>query len=113
MPEDEWLDIAAAAERHDCSPKTVRRWISQGALLARSEKVSGRDGRSVTKYLIRVADLNDAFGWTAQEEHVRKIRATAVPFTDEQKIAIRKVFLEHLLEREAKRKLARGDGTTT
>jgi hypothetical protein len=36
-----------------------------------------------------------------------------VPFTDEQKIAIRKVFLEHLLEREAKRKLARGDGTTT
>ncbi|MBB3036285.1 hypothetical protein [Hoyosella altamirensis] len=111
MPDDEWLDVATAAERHRCSTQTIRRRIRQGVLPARTEKVRRRDGRPVIKTLIRVSDLNDAFGWTAQAEHVRKIRATARPLTDEQKVAIRNVFLEHLLEREAKRRSARTDGT--
>ncbi|MGO2312775.1 MAG: hypothetical protein ACTIOA_07910 [Brachybacterium tyrofermentans] len=45
-------------------------------------------------------------------QHVRKIRATAQPLTDEQKAALEKVFLEHLLEREAKRKTPEAVGTT-
>lgn len=112
MLDDDWLDVAAAAERHDCSTKTMRRRIRQGDLPARTEKVSGRDGRPVIKTLIRVSDLNDEFGWTARDANVRRIRESAPPWSDEQKIAIRKVFLEHLLEREAKRSDARTDGTS-
>ncbi|QOT16822.1 hypothetical protein [Paenarthrobacter sp. YJN-5] len=109
MSDDEWLDVAAAAERHSCSTKTIWRHIRQGSLPACTGKVSGRDGRPVLKTLIRVADLDDAFGRTAQEDHVRKIRASAPPLTVEQKIAIRDVFLEHLLEREAKQVSSRSD----
>lgn len=110
MPEDEWLDVVAAAERHDCSTQTIWRRIRQGVLPPRSEKTAGRDGRPVIKSLIRVSDLNDAFGRTAQEEHVRRIRATAPPLSDAQKRAIAKVFLEHLQEREAKRETASAGG---
>jgi len=109
MSEDEWVDVVAAAGRHDCSPQTIWRRIRQGVLPARKEKVSGRHGRPVVKTLIRVADLNDAFGWTAREEHVRRIRASARPLTAEQKIAIRKVFFDHLLEREARRIVGIGE----
>ncbi|MGN0094815.1 MAG: hypothetical protein ACI38U_02015 [Corynebacterium sp.] len=103
MPDDEWLDVSAAAERHDCSSKTIRRYVKQGVLPARTDKMSGRDGRPVIKTSIRVSDLNDVFGWTARDEHVRKIRESVRPFSQEQAAAIRQVFLEHLLEREAKR----------
>lgn len=84
----------------------------QGSLPARTEKVSGRDGRPVIKTLIRASALDDASGWTAREDHVRKIRASAPPMTDEQKVVIRNVFLDHLLEREAKGRSPRTDGTT-
>ena len=80
MPDDGWLDVAAAAERHDRSTKTIRRYIKQGVLPARTEKVGGRDGRPVVKTLIRVSDLNDVFGWTARDENVRKIRESASPW---------------------------------
>lgn len=112
MPEEEWIDVAAAAERYHCSTQTIRRWAMLGELAARRERSIGRDGRWVIKTWIRVSDLDDVFGSAAHDEHVRKIRATAQPFTVEQKVALRKVFLEHLLEREAKRKRARtGDVT--
>lgn len=110
MSKEDWLDVAAAAERHDCSTKTIRRRIEQRRLPARTEKVTGRDGRPVIKTLIRVSDLDDSFGRTDQEAHVRKIRASAQPLTVEQKVAIRDVLLEHLLEREEKRKRAGTDG---
>lgn len=113
MSNEEWLDVAAAAERHECSTKTVRRRIEQGRLPARTEKVTGRDGRPVLKTLIRVSDLDDVFGPTAQEAHVRRIRASAQPLQFEQKVAIRDVFLEHLLEREEKRKRAGTGGVPT
>lgn len=100
MPEDEWLDVVSAAEHHDCSTKTIWRRINQGVLPACTEKVSGRDGRPVIKTMIRVSDLNDVFGWTAHDEHVRKIREAATPLTAEQKEAILNVCLEHLLDRE-------------
>ena len=113
MPTDEWIDVVAAAERHRCSAQTVRRRISQGLLPARKEMVSGRDGRPVVKTLIRIADLNDVFGWTAHDEHVRRIRESAPPFSEEQKADIQHVFLEHLLERAAKRRDAgAADGTS-
>ena len=112
MPEEEWIDIAAAAERHHCSTQTIRRRIKQGALAARKEGSTGRDGRWVLKTWVRVSDLDDVFRPTAHEEHVRKIRATAQPFTDEQKAALEKVFLDHLIEREAKRAKARNVSTT-
>lgn len=106
MSKEEWLDIAAAAERHECSTKTIRRRIKNGTLPAQTEKIDGRDGRPVLKTMIRVSDLEDVFGRTAQEDHVRRIRALAPPLTVEQKVAIRDVFLEHLLERDEKRKRA-------
>lgn len=98
MPEAEWLDVAAAAERHRCSTKTIWRRIREGVLPVRTEKISGGDGRPVNKVLIRVSDLNDAFGWTTRKAHVQKIRESAKPLTTEQKAAIGKVFLDHLRE---------------
>lgn len=70
--------------------KTIWRRIAQGGLAALTEKVSGRDRRPVIKTLIRVGDLNGAFGWTVREEHVQRIRASAPPLTVEQKVAIRR-----------------------
>lgn len=72
----------------------------------------------MVKSLIRVGDLDDVFGWTAHDEHVRKIRESAPPLTEEQATAIRKVFLDYLSEREAWRRRpggARGvtDATST
>lgn len=103
MPEDESIDVAAAANRHRCSTQTIWRRIGQGILPAHKEKVSGRDGRPVVKTLVRVADLNNTFGWNVHDEHVRRTRASARPLTVEQKVALRDVLLEHLLEREAKK----------
>ncbi len=111
MPEEEWIDVAAAAERYHCSTSKIRRWVKQGELEMRLTS-SDIDGRWVFTTWVRVRDLDDVSGVTARKEHVRKIRATAQPLTDEQKRAIRKVFLAHLLEREAKRKRARIGGAT-
>lgn len=101
VSEGEWIDVAAAAERQKCSAKSIRRQVKDGHLTARKEKSSGRDGRQVIKTWIRASDLGDAFGDTARDEHVRKIRASARPLTAGQKIAIRNVFLEHFRERES------------
>ena len=113
MPEVEWIDVAAAAERHSCSTQTIWRRIKQGSLPAHTAKVAGRDGRPVIKTLIRVADLNDVFGWTAREEHVRKIRESAPPLSAEQKRDIGRVFLEHLRERDAERRRSGESGYLT
>ena len=112
MPEEEWLDVAAAAELHRCSTKTIWRRIWQGVLPARTEKVNGRDGRLVIKTLIRVSDLNDALGCTAQDEYVRKVREAAPPLTAEEVSDIGKVLLEHLLDRDAKRRSSSGVGSS-
>lgn len=113
MPEEEWIDVAAAAERYHCSTSKIRRWIKQGEVEMRLETSIDADGRWVFTTWLRVRDLDDVSGVTAHKEHVRKIRATAQPLTDEQKVALRKVFLAHLLAREAKRKQARGRGAKT
>lgn len=110
ISEEEWVDIVEAASRFGCSSQAVRRRIKDGTLTSRKRQRSVKNGRSVTKFLIRVSDLNDEFGSTAREAHVRKIRATARPLTDDQKNALRKVLLAHLLEREEKRKRARLGG---
>ncbi|MDN5741930.1 MAG: hypothetical protein L0H71_04335 [Yaniella sp.] len=76
--------------------------------------MSGRDGPPVIKTLIRVSDLNDAFEWTAHEQHVRRIRDAAPPLTDEQATAIRKVLMDHLRERDAMRRRRPGEpGSST
>lgn len=113
MSEDEWIDVAAAAERHDCSTKTIWRLVRQGDLPARTEKVSGRDGRPVIKTLIRVSDLNDAFGRTAHDEHVQMVREAAPPLTHEQVTVIGEVLLDHLRDRDAKRGSSGGAGSST
>lgn len=66
--------------------------------------MNGSDGRPVIKTLIRVAALNDVFGWTAHEEHVRTIRESAPPLTVAQKAVIGEVLLDHLRERDARRR---------
>jgi len=110
MFDDEWIDAAAAAERHHCSTQTIRRRIREGSLPARTAKVSGRDGRMVIKTLIHVSHLNDVFGWTAHERHVQEIRNAAPPLTEEQKVALRRVFLDHLRDRDAERRSAGDPG---
>lgn len=100
MPEEEWIDVTDAAARYHCSTQTIRRWAKLGRVIVRKERSIGRDGRWVIKTWVRVADLDDVFGVTAREEHVRKVRATAQPFTVGQKAALRKVFLAHLQERD-------------
>lgn len=113
MPEEEWIDVAAAAERYHCSTSKIRRWIKQRELEMRLKTSVDTDGRWVFTTWLRVRDLDNVSGVTAHKEHVRKIRATTQPLTDEQKVALRKVFLAHLLAREATRKQARGRGAKT
>lgn len=109
-PEDGWLDVTAAAERHECSTKTIRRRIKNGTLPAQIQEIGGRNGRPVLKTVIRISDLDDSFEWTDHEAPVRRTRASAQSLQFEQKVAIRDVFLEHLLEREEKRRRAGTDG---
>lgn len=113
MPEAEWIDAVAAAERYHCSTSKIRRWIKQGELEMRLKTSVDSDGRWVFTTWLRVRDLDDVSGVTAHKAHVRKIRATAQPFTSEQKVALRKVFRAHLLDREAKRKRAGIGGAKT
>lgn len=108
MDDDEWLDVEAAAERHECSTKSIWRRVWKGILPARTEKVDDRDGRPGIKTLIRVSDLDRAFGLTAHAEHVQKIRESAPPLTREQTTFIAQVFTDHLLEQEAKRRMEVG-----
>ncbi|MGP5929137.1 hypothetical protein [Corynebacterium glyciniphilum] len=103
MSEEEWIEVAAAAERYHCSMWKIGRWIKQGQLETRVVTAIDPDGRWVITTWLRVRELDDVSGVTARAVHVRKIRATAQPFTDEQKRALRKVFLAHLLDREEKR----------
>lgn len=103
MHEEELVDVVAAARRCGCDVQTVRRRIKDGILPARKAKVTGRDGCAVVKMLIRVTDLEDVFRLNAHDEHVRKIREAAKPFTAEQKSAIRQTFLAHLRDRKAQR----------
>lgn len=110
MHEEEWLDVVAAAERHHCSTKTIWRRIKQGGLPARSEKMRGRDGRPVIKTMIRVADLNDAFGRTAHDDQIQRIRDAAPPLTAEQVTDLGKVLLDHLNDGDAKRRSSGGAG---
>lgn len=72
--------------------------------MVRKVKTEGRDGRPALKTLIRVSDLDEGLEHTRRDAHVQRIRASAAPLTIEQKIAIRDVLLEHLLEREEKRR---------
>lgn len=105
MSKEEWLDVAAWAERHECSTKTIWRRIKNETLPSQTEKVHGRSGRPVLKTLIRVSDLDDAFGQTRQtdhEDHVRRIRASAQSLTAEQKRALGKVLLDRIRDREAR-----------
>ncbi len=100
MSEEELVDVAAAAALAHCSAKTIRRHVQEGNLPSRRVTVRARTGLTVTKILVRVGDLDALFGWTAGQEHVRKIRASAPPLSEEQKTDILDVFLEHLVERE-------------
>jgi hypothetical protein len=103
MQQEEWIDVTAAAERHQCSTKTIWRRIKQSCLPARTE-MSGRDGRPVINTMIQFADLNVAFGSTAQDEHVQKVREAAPPLTAEQVTDLGKVLLDHLKDRDARRR---------
>src|SRR5699024_12812727 len=79
MSEEEWIDVAAAAERYHCSTWKIGRWIKQRALETRVETAIDPDGRWVITTWLRVRELDDVSGVTAREVHVRKIRATAQP----------------------------------
>ncbi|GMA19242.1 hypothetical protein GCM10025862_12630 [Arsenicicoccus piscis] len=76
-------------------------------------RADGRDGRSVIKTLIRVSDLDRAFGLAAHAEHVQRIREAAPPLTREQTKFIAQVFSDHLLEQDAKRRREAEAGTAS
>ena len=42
MSDGEWLDVAAAAKRHECSNDLIRRLVKQGVLSARTERGRGK-----------------------------------------------------------------------
>lgn len=107
MDEDVWIDVVDAAQRHNCSTRMIIRWINEGKFEMRTERLIGGEGRKVVRTWVRIADLAEVSGENARKEHVRKIRATAKPLTDEQKKVIVKVFLEHLRDREYWRSKAR------
>lgn len=107
------LDVHQAAQRHSCSEARIRQSFKTGALRGEYTMAPGRDGRPVRKLTFEEADLDACFGreLSAQarhEAHVAKIRATAVPFTDEQKKAISSVFIDHLREKRAVERAAAG-----
>lgn len=100
------LDVREAAERHNCSEARIRQHFKRGWLRGEYTMAPGRDGRLVRKLTFDTDDLDECFAveMTAQarhEEHVAKIRATAAPFTDDQKSAIASVFIDHLREKRA------------
>jgi len=57
--------------------------------------------------------LARAFGLAAHAEHVQRIREAAPPLTREQTAIIAKVFADHLLEQDAKRKREGEAGTAS
>lgn len=77
VPEDDWIDVAAATRRHECSRDVIRRRVKQGMLPARTERVTSEGGRFVSKVTVRVSNLDKVFGWTTHDEHVRRIREAA------------------------------------
>lgn len=100
------LDVREAAQRQNCSEARIRQYFKRGYLRGEYTMFPGRDGRPVRKLTFDETALDECFGreMTAQarhEAHVAKIRATAVPFTDEQKSAIASVFIDHLREKRA------------
>lgn len=76
-------------------------------------RVGGRDRRPVIKALIRVSDLDRAFGLTVHAEHVQMIRQAAPPLTREQTTFIAKVFTGHLLKQDATRRREGEAGTAS
>lgn len=109
--EDEWIDLVAAAKRFNTSTQAIKRLVKLEAVTARRDQVAESQGIWPVWTLVHVGSLDDWFGVTAREEHVRKIRATARPLTREQKIAISKVFIDSMERREAaQRRAQRGAG---
>ncbi|MDO5865092.1 MULTISPECIES: hypothetical protein [Paenarthrobacter] len=105
------LDVREAAQRQNCSEARIRQSFKRGDLRGEYAMTPGRGGRLVRKLTFDEAALDECFGreMTAQarhEAHVAKIRATAVPLTDEQKSAIASVFIDHLREKRAAERAA-------
>jgi hypothetical protein len=100
------LDIQQAVELYNCSESRIRQSFRRGVLRGEYMMFRGRDGRLVRKLTFDKKDLDECFesevtARRRHEEHVAKIRATAMPLTDEQKSAIASVFIEHLQEKYA------------
>lgn len=57
----EWIDLIDAAERQGCCRRTLLKRFRKGMLPVVMRKVIGRNGRRVTKIMMKVADLEAAF----------------------------------------------------
>lgn len=100
------LDVRQAADRYNCSEARIRQCFKRGSLRGEYTMSPGRDGRPVRKLTFDEDDLDECFeaevtARARHQEHVARIRATARPFTDEQKSAIASVFIDHLREKRA------------
>ncbi|WP_085529412.1 hypothetical protein [Kocuria massiliensis] len=93
---DEWISVVAAAERFNTSSQAIRRLVKLGIVLGRRDEAAEAQGIWPIWTFVHAGSLDEWFGETARIEHVRRIRATARPFTKEQKIAIARVFVDHL-----------------
>ncbi|WP_433718189.1 hypothetical protein [Microbacterium laevaniformans] len=107
LSEPTHLDIVAAAERHHCSVKAVRRRIDNGCLPAVKARFTGRDGRPVVKIMIEVKELDAAFapvalGPAAHERLIAEVSAAAPRFSESQRARIAAVL-----------RMARPEGDTT
>lgn len=104
---DEWISVVAAAKRFNTSSQAIRRLVKLGVVPGRRDQEAEAQGIWPIWTFVQVDSLDEWFGEAARAEHVRRIRATARPFTREQKIAIARVFVDHLERREASERRAK------
>lgn len=104
---DEWISVVAAAKRFNTSSQAIRHLVKLGVVPGRRDQAAEAQGIWPIWTFVHVGSLDEWFGETAYEEHVRRIRATARPLTREQKIVIARVFVDHLERREAAQRRAK------
>lgn len=104
---DEWISVVAAAERFNTSTQAIRRLVKLGIVPGRRDEAAEAQGIWPIWTFVHVGSLDERLGATARVEHVRRIRATARPLTRAQKIAIARVFVDHLERREAAQRRGR------
>lgn len=107
---DDWISVVAAANWFITSAQAIRSLVKLGiAPRCRDQAAEAQGIWSIWTY-VQEGSLDEWCGVTVRVEHVRRVGATARSLTREQKIAISRVFVDHLERREAKERRAKERG---